>query len=66
MSLKKKAMQTKSTTILKTVRELKKEKKSYFLLGQKHDPPEDVRATIFQFLTFPLISFNDKLLSNEL
>lgn len=50
-SLKKKLMQSKTmttTTITKTtVMELQqKEKKVYYLPGQKHDPPEDVRVEI--------------------
>ena len=33
-------------TVTKTVTEQKKEKKVYSLPGQKHDPPEEVRAAI--------------------
>lgn len=59
-SLKKKVMQTKTTMVTKTLTEQKKEKKVYSLPGQRHDPPEDVRAAIFKPPTFHSISFNDQ------
>jgi hypothetical protein len=57
-------VKTEVTVTTKTVTDQKKEKKVYSLPGQKHDPPEEVRAAFFLPLYSPVnlfFDFNSKL-----